>query len=83
MHIFSPDLRPLRFFLYQAVAITLEDAIITLAKRAGLKNSIFYKVLGYAWVYCCLFMTLAPWLDSLNAIGMGGSVCILGGFRDK
>jgi Membrane bound O-acyl transferase family len=85
IHVVSPDPRPIRFFLYQAIAITFEDAIIALAKRVGLKNSMFYRLLGYAWVYFCLLVTLAHWMDPLNAVGIGeydGS-WILGTFREK
>jgi Membrane bound O-acyl transferase family len=85
IHIVSPDPRPMNFFLCQATAITIEDAIIALAKRAGLKKSMFHRLLGYAWVYFCLLMTMAPWVDVLNVVGMGeyDGILILGGYRDK
>lgn len=41
----------LPYFISQALAITMEDAIIALAKRAGAKPSLWTYFVGYLWVF--------------------------------
>ena len=60
------------FFLAQAVAITVEDAVIGLARRAGIAPpSYLTRVVGYAWVFIW-FSISAPWLLNWQiAAGLG------------
>lgn len=61
----------LQFFLMQAVAITFEDGVISLAARAGLKHSNrWLRRLGYLWVYCWFVYSLPPWVDFLMSLGL-------------
>ena len=55
----------MEFFLLQAVAITCEDVIIALARRAGFssKPNSFYKILGFVWVFAWFTYSLPIWLD--------------------
>ncbi|EED85071.1 predicted protein [Postia placenta Mad-698-R] len=51
------------FFLAQAVAISLEDAAIGVARRTGLQSlfpAYLWRMLGYAWVVVW-FSVSAPW----------------------
>ncbi|THU83555.1 hypothetical protein K435DRAFT_733899 [Dendrothele bispora CBS 962.96] len=86
IHITSLDPRPIRFFLSQAVVITFEDSVIAAANRVGFKRSqAIIRVLGYFWVYFVLSFTFGPWLDSMNATGVGGydGTLVLGRYRDS
>ena len=50
------------FFFSQAVAITLEDVVIALAQRSGIKvPQVLARALGYAWAVAWLCIS-APWL---------------------
>ena len=74
-----------KFFLLQAIAITLEDFILYIAKRLLRRERIELKpgktdeswaevvarVIGYCWVTLWFCLTLPLWLDELNAIGFG------------
>jgi hypothetical protein len=69
IHILSFDVRPLCFYLAQAVAITLEDTVIAISRKHGWKDSLATRVLGYLWVYCTLVLTLGLWFDPMNIAG--------------
>ena len=53
----------IQFFLLQAVAITLEDAVIALGSRLGHKESIAFKLIGFAWVFAWFAFSMPIWLD--------------------
>ena len=65
----------LEFFLLQAVAITFEDIIISLAARAGLssKPNLFYKLIGFVWIFAWFSYSLPLLLDSMIHAGVMGS----------
>ena len=79
--------RSFKFFLLQAVAITLEDFVIYIAKRLlrrrgaelkpGMDNESWVetavRVVGYCWVTLWFCLTLPVWLDEPNSIGFGNS----------
>ncbi|KAJ3782999.1 membrane bound O-acyl transferase family-domain-containing protein [Lentinula aff. detonsa] len=71
IHVTSFDPRPICFFLLQAVTITFEDFIISVARKAGAQSSFAVHILGYVWVYCSLTVTFGIWLDSMNSAGIG------------
>ena len=62
----------LEFFLLQAVAITFEDIIISLAVRAGLssKPNRLYKFIGFVWVFAWFTYTLPLLLDNMIHAGI-------------
>ena len=62
----------MEFFLLQAVAITFEDIIISLAARAGLssKPNLFYKFIGFVWIYAWFTYSLPMWLDNMIQAGL-------------
>ena len=62
----------LEFFLLQAVAITFEDIIISLAARAGLssKPNLFYKFIGFVWVFVWFTYCLPIMLDKMVQAGL-------------
>ena len=64
--------RSMEFFLLQAVAITCEDIVISLATRAGFssKRNRFYKFIGFVWVFAWFTYTLPIWLDKMIHAGM-------------
>ena len=64
--------RSMEFFLLQAVAITFEDIIISLAARAGLssKPNLFYNFIGFVWIYAWFTYSLPMWLDNMIQAGL-------------
>ena len=61
----------MEFFLLQAVAITCEDVIIKLAVRAGFssKPNLFFKFMGFIWVFSWFTYSLPLWLDKMIHAG--------------
>jgi hypothetical protein len=52
----------LPFFFSQAVAITFEDAIVTLVKKSGIRFSdTLTRLVGYSWVFLWFNLSL-PWV---------------------
>ena len=79
--------RSFKFFLLQAVAITLEDFVIYIVNRLlrqggaelkpGRVNESWVetavRVIGYCWVTMWFCSTLPVWLDEPNSIGFSSS----------
>ena len=79
--------RSFKFFLLQAVIITLEDFAIYVAKRLLRQVGVELKpgkpdeswaegvvrAVGYCWVTLCFCLTLPIWLDEASAAGIGGT----------
>ncbi|KAF7293123.1 MBOAT-2 domain-containing protein [Mycena kentingensis (nom. inval.)] len=57
----------MRFFVLQAVAITLEDV---LGRYCGVKGGRGWRLLGYGWVWAWFALTAPPWLDPLLRAGV-------------
>jgi hypothetical protein len=56
----------LAFFVYQAAAITFEDAVIALAAKFGFdKPTPLKKVIGYLWVAAWLTYSMPMWWGPL------------------
>ena len=56
----------MKFFLSQAVAITVEDGVIALGRRVGLTGaSPIWRILGYAWVWTWFAICFPTWQDPL------------------
>ncbi|KAF5326880.1 hypothetical protein D9619_003995 [Psilocybe cf. subviscida] len=51
------------FFVLQAVGITLEDALIATAKRAGFTASPLGKLIGFCWVFIWFSFSMPFWLE--------------------
>lgn len=64
--------RAMEFFLLQAVGITCEGIIISLAVRAGFssKPNIFYKFIGFVWVFAWFTYSLPIMLDNMVHAGL-------------
>ncbi|KAJ7590582.1 membrane bound O-acyl transferase family-domain-containing protein [Mycena floridula] len=61
----------LRFFLWQAVAITFEDGVIALGRRVGIQGRApLWRFLGYAWVWTWFAICFPTWQDPLMSAGM-------------
>ena len=79
--------RSFKFFLLQAVAITLEDFVIYVAKRLFRQRGIELKpgkadeswaeavvrVIGYCWVTLWFCLAFPLWADELNAAGLAST----------
>lgn len=52
------------YFVLNACVITLEDIVIALSKRAGLKESWRWRLVGYAWVVLIFAILLPGWHDA-------------------
>ncbi|KAJ6576560.1 membrane bound O-acyl transferase family-domain-containing protein [Mycena vulgaris] len=59
---------PLFFFLSQAMIITVEDSIISVGKKAGLRGR-SWKVVGFLWVLAWLTLSVPIWMDKQVAAG--------------
>ncbi len=51
------------FFLLHAVAITAEDAVIAVGRRAGIRGGRVVHILGYIWTLMWFYKTLPIWWD--------------------
>ncbi|KAJ7060226.1 membrane bound O-acyl transferase family-domain-containing protein [Mycena amicta] len=61
----------LRFFVLQAVGISVEESIVALGRRLGLERwPIPWKLLGYFWVWTWFAFTAPRWLDPLLHVGV-------------
>ncbi|KAJ7054622.1 hypothetical protein C8F01DRAFT_1323017 [Mycena amicta] len=61
----------LRFFVLQAVGISVEESIVALGRRLGLDRwPIPWKLLGYFWVWTWFAFTAPRWLDPLRHVGV-------------
>ncbi|KAJ7283344.1 membrane bound O-acyl transferase family-domain-containing protein [Mycena rebaudengoi] len=58
------------FFAIQPVAIMLEDFVISLARKIGLKPAARWKVIGYAWVSTWFLCVYSLWLSPMVAGGL-------------
>ena len=64
--------RSTEFFLLQAVGIICENIVISLALRAGFssKSNLFFKFIGFVWVYTWFTYSLPLWLDKIIDTGV-------------
>lgn len=61
----------LRFFLLQAVGITIETTVIDIAKRLSVGGSWHY--VGYLWVIMWFTYTVPHWMDPLHRAGFAST----------
>ena len=54
------------FFLLQPLGILVEDAVIEVGKRLGVKTSTWTKMIGYAWVWVWISITIVSQMDGLR-----------------
>jgi hypothetical protein len=65
------------FFLAQAVAITVEDAVIGQARRAGIgKPTSLTPIIGYTWVFIWFSFSMPWYLNWQIAAGLGLSEAV-------
>lgn len=60
---------PLKFFLLQAVAITIEDFVIWCTRSIRPKLGWLNKAIGFAWVVVWFTWSGPQWLDPMSANG--------------
>ena len=62
----------MEFFLLQAVAITCEDIVISLATKAGFssKSNYLFKFVGFVWVFAWFTYSLPIWLEGTIHAGL-------------
>ncbi|KAG2340943.1 hypothetical protein BDR05DRAFT_888905 [Suillus weaverae] len=71
----SPVSRPLfsmPFFFSQAIVITLEDLLIRIARRLGVKDSTWTRALGFVWVAVWFGWCVPGYVE--NMIRAGGGI---------
>ena len=61
----------LRFFLLQAVGITIETTVIDIAKWLSVRGSWHY--IGYVWVIMWFTYTIPGWMDPLYRAGFAST----------
>lgn len=59
----------MRVFMYQAVLIFVEDHVIEFSKKCGVKDSRFWRVVGFAWTSVALGTSLQGWTS--KSLGHG------------
>ncbi|KAH0537761.1 hypothetical protein FGG08_005509 [Glutinoglossum americanum] len=65
------DSGEMRFFMSQAVAITVEDMVIAAAKKLGIRPAGWLaKTIGYLWVIGWFSYILRGWIGGVIAAGM-------------
>ncbi|KAF9033406.1 hypothetical protein BDZ89DRAFT_1062878, partial [Hymenopellis radicata] len=66
----EPMRRDFHFFLLQAVAITLEDGIIAIGKKLGVRQGRAIHILGYLWVATWFYHTLPIWWEPMRRVDL-------------
>lgn len=57
------------FFPLQAVVITIEDAVIAAGKRAGIRDALWLRIVGYAWTAAWFTWSTPLLSDWMRAAG--------------
>jgi hypothetical protein len=57
------------FLISQAFAITFEDIVISAARRAGVKDKRWTRVMGYVWVFSWFIITVEQWMCKVIIAG--------------
>lgn len=68
----SRSLFSMPFFLWQAFVITLEDVLIRIATRLGVKDSVWTRALGFVWVAVWFGWCVPGFVE--NMIRAGGGI---------
>ncbi|OAX40700.1 hypothetical protein K503DRAFT_687010 [Rhizopogon vinicolor AM-OR11-026] len=58
------------FFVYQALGITFEDMVLAVARRAGVKETKWTRVIGYVWVISWFIVTATQWVTVVGVAGI-------------
>lgn len=61
----------MRFFVLQAVAITIEDIVINSASRIGFGRTRLSKCVGYMWVLGWFILSVPGWTRPWAMVGLG------------
>ena len=69
----------LPFFLSQALVITLEDVFIGIARRLGVRDSVWTRVLGYVWVALWFGWCVPRFVEDMVRAGGGMGKSGMGG----
>ncbi|KAJ7231167.1 membrane bound O-acyl transferase family-domain-containing protein [Mycena haematopus] len=59
----------LAFFMLQPCVIMLEDFVIFATRKAGMREGVFVRLVGYAWVWAWFTVTLPVWQEPLVRAG--------------
>lgn len=59
------------FFLYQALAITVEDAVVAAGRRVGIRESWGTWLVGYVWTIAWFSWSTPFFIDWALAAGLG------------
>lgn len=68
--------RALRFFMLQAVGITIETTVIGIAKWLNIHGS--WRIIGYVWVILWFTYTVPDWIDPLHRAGIASETSNFG-----
>ncbi|KAF2872957.1 membrane bound O-acyl transferase family-domain-containing protein [Massariosphaeria phaeospora] len=63
------DANTLPVFMAQALMIMVEDHVIDLGKSAGLRESVFWRIVGHAWTITWFGLSTAPY--AAKVVGYG------------
>lgn len=71
------------FFFVQPFAITLEDTIISQAKKAGMREARWTHCIGYVWTFAWFSLTTPWFVDWALRAGVGQTDVIPFSIVDK
>jgi hypothetical protein len=70
VHRSMEDDNAMRVFLLQGVIIMVEDYVIDFGKRLGLKDSLFWRLVGAVWTVLAIGISLESWIGTQTGHGM-------------
>lgn len=64
------DDQAIKIFLFQAVIIFVEDHLIEFGRKSGLKDSVFWRTVGFGWVMLAVGASFEVWTGRLLRHGL-------------
>ncbi|KAJ8106496.1 hypothetical protein OPT61_g9497 [Boeremia exigua] len=64
------DDQAMQVFVYQAVIIFVEDHLIDFGKKCGLRDSVFWRLVGFCWVVLVVGASFESWTGRLLSHGL-------------
>jgi hypothetical protein len=64
------DDEAIKVFLYQAVIILVEDHVVELGKKCGLRDTVFWRLVGYLWTALAVGTSLQSWTNLTISHGL-------------
>ena len=56
------------FFMWQPVAIAVEDGVLAVGKRVGVRGGWGWRLVGYVWVWSWVVWSGWRWFDAMDLV---------------